>query len=54
MTRKHASTSQASSYNVVESPTLAILFFARPFPYLQDALPDARIDASVGETWRWA
>ena len=48
MTRKHADTSQASDYNVVEGITYigdSVSLRARPF--LQEALPDAQIDASV-------
>ena len=48
MTRKHADTSQASNYNVVEGVTYigdSVSLRARSF--LQEALPDAQIDASV-------
>ena len=48
MTRKHADTSQASNYNVVEGVTyIGDSVSLRARSYLQDALPDAQIDASV-------
>ncbi len=48
LTRKHADTSQASNYNVVEGVTyIGDSVSLRARSYLQDALPDAQIDASV-------
>mgnify|MGYP000144163268 CR=1 FL=1 len=48
MTRKHADSSQASNYNVVAGVTyIGDSVSLRARSYLQEALPDAQIDASV-------
>ncbi len=44
---KHADTSQASNYNVEGVTYIGDSVSLRARSYLQDALPDAQIDASV-------